>query len=292
MTAFSDRALHLALLLTTVLWGLSWCSSKVLALHLDAVTMSFLRFIVSAVCVALALLFLPSHRKLPTVVALPYLLLGAAAMAGSQIFVFLGLANGYPGLASVVFNTVSPLATFVMVALFFNARVLFLQWIGLIVGIVACLLIFEIWRVSAHSLLSSGNLFFLLNAVCFSLVTIASQQAAKGMSPIVFAALGNLAAAAMTLPWSFHDGFGVLFSLNGWFWVNLLFMAGIAGGVGTTIYFFGAQRIGSQRASAYLFIVPVSGLAFSWIFFDEAVSMWTAIGGVVGMCGVWLVQRR
>ncbi len=51
-------------------------------------------------------------------------------------------------------------------------------------------------------------------------------------------------------------------------------------------------RIEATRASSFVFFVPVLALIWAWLILDEPVTAWLAVGTVVLLGGVWLVQQK
>ena len=60
---------------------------------------------------------------------------------------------------------------------------------------------------------------------------------------------------------------------------------------GTTVYFYGTVILGSERASAFIFTVPLSAVIFSMIFLKETLEVSTVAGGVLAMVAVYIINR-
>ncbi|MBN2870836.1 MAG: EamA family transporter, partial [Campylobacterales bacterium] len=58
-----------------------------------------------------------------------------------------------------------------------------------------------------------------------------------------------------------------------------------------TIYFIASGKMGSGRASSYMFLVPVCALASSYVLLDEIPSVPLLIGGAISMMAVYLINR-
>ena len=59
----------------------------------------------------------------------------------------------------------------------------------------------------------------------------------------------------------------------------------------TTVYFFGTTRLGPEKASAFIFIVPVTALFFSVLLLGEHLEITTIIGGIMTMLAVYLINK-
>ena len=61
--------------------------------------------------------------------------------------------------------------------------------------------------------------------------------------------------------------------------------------IGTTIYFYASSELGPKKASAYIFIVPVTALGFSVLILNEPVDITTIVGGLLGIVAVYLINK-
>ena len=61
---------------------------------------------------------------------------------------------------------------------------------------------------------------------------------------------------------------------------------------GTTVYFYGTVVLGADKASAFIFIVPVSAILFSIILLGESLEISTAGGGILAMSAVYLINNK
>ena len=76
------------------------------------------------------------------------------------------------------------------------------------------------------------------------------------------------------------------------FWTNFLMVSIGSMTIATTIYFLGTTQLGSEKASAFIFTVPVSAMGFSIIFLGEKLELFTVIGGIFAITAVYLINRN
>ena len=60
---------------------------------------------------------------------------------------------------------------------------------------------------------------------------------------------------------------------------------------GTTVYFFGTTRLGPEKASSFIFTVPVAALFFSLILIGERLEITTLLGGIMTMTAIYLINK-
>ena len=70
----------------------------------------------------------------------------------------------------------------------------------------------------------------------------------------------------------------------------MLFLGVVATDFATTCYFLSASRLGSSRASAFMFIVPTAAVLLSWLLLGERPALVTLAGGALSIAAVYLAN--
>ena len=76
------------------------------------------------------------------------------------------------------------------------------------------------------------------------------------------------------------------------FWLNLIFGAVIVTALATTIYFYTTTRLGAEKASSFIFLVPLAAAVSSWLFLGEQIRAHTIAGGILGMAAVYMINKK
>jgi len=72
----------------------------------------------------------------------------------------------------------------------------------------------------------------------------------------------------------------------------LIFSATITTSLATTFYFYATAKIGANKASSFIFLVPLSAAVGSWVILGE-VPLWNTIaGGILGIVAVFILNRK
>ena len=61
--------------------------------------------------------------------------------------------------------------------------------------------------------------------------------------------------------------------------------------IGTTAYFITTMRLGSHKASSFMFIVPFSAVLSASIFLGETIQISTIFGGIFSTAAVYLINK-
>jgi drug/metabolite transporter (DMT)-like permease len=154
------------------------------------------------------------------------------------------------------------------------------------------MVILNIWQINYQELLDSGNLFFLLAPLSWSLLTILSQKIQEKVTYMVFSIYVYAFSSVFSFPLALLHGLWPVTDQYLLLWSNIAFLAFVATSFGATVYFLASSRLGSQRASSFTFLIPVSAVLISWLVLDETPLMTTVVGGVLSIGAVQLINMK
>jgi len=276
------------IVLAMVLWGIGWPALKLLSTQADAEVVTFWRFAIMAAA------FLPIlyRRGKPLRLsrrAFGFTVIAAVLNTAFMYFAFWGVQAGTAGAGGLIITTVSPVLTALLALLLFRTTLERPQLFGLAVGMAGGMLMLEVWHTD---LLHSGNLFYIASALVWALLTLLGQRSHTHMDPVHFNFWLAVFATPITFAAALPHGVGSVFALDSRFWIALLFLAVMGQTVASTIYFVAAGKIGSARAGSYMFLVPLTALAASYLLLGERPSFWLVAGGVVSTAAVYFINAR
>lgn len=247
---------ELLLVFAMVIWSGSWTSGKLIAGSADPNTTLFWRFIVSALALAPMVRFAGESFRISARQA-TWAALGGLIITVYTFLFFIGLKTGYAGAAGVLVTSMNPIFTYFLTRIFQGQNLNRRDGIGLMLGVSAGVILLELWSVSGEKLLLSGNLLGALFVLPLALVHW--QQ-----TPV------------------FSDTT---------YWFNIFYLGVISNAFATTVYFYAVKKLGSARASSYIFIVPATALLIAALYLDEPVRATTLVGGLLALVGVTLLRR-
>lgn len=280
---------RILLIVSVIMWGLGWIGAKFIAqTDVTGNAIVFYRFLF----ITLTMLPVIIYRKELKITKRNFLV----TLITSIIFllniksIFLGMKHGYPGLASIIFTTVTPIATYFLSTFFDNHKLRGTDIIALVLGAFGALIILKIWNISLSNLLDSSNLYFMLSAIIWAVITIIAQKNLKDMSPYQFTFYYSLLATIIILIFIPNLSGAYLYSHD--FWLGMLLHSIIASAIGTTIYFYSASIVGSIKASSYMYILPFVTTVLSYFIFDETFSIYTLLGIILIVISLILINKK
>jgi drug/metabolite transporter (DMT)-like permease len=281
---------ELLLVFAMVIWSGSWTSGKLIAASADPNTTLFWRFVFSALALA-PMVRLAGESFRVTSRQLTWAALGGLIITGYTFLFFIGLKTGYAGAAGVLVTSMNPIFTYFFTRIFQGQNLNRRDVIGLLFGVSAGIILLELWAVSTEKLLLSGNLLFLFCAMVYAFVTMTTNTATRSMSILVYSFYVNLIGALFVLPLALLHWQQTPAVSDTNYWFNIFYLGVISNAFATTVYFYAVKKLGSARASSYIFIVPATALLIAALYLDEPVRATTLIGGLMALVGVTLLRR-
>ena len=272
------------------IWGLSWTNAKILSDYGPASVLAFWRFFFSSITMIPVLLITGNDFRV-TRQGIKYILTGAVFISLYNIFFFMGTDKGAASVGGIIVPTFNPIITFIISVLLLKQVVYRKDIIGLILGFAGGVIVLQAWRLSLEQMIANGNLFFLCASVSWGIMSIISGRSHAHVSTLSFSFWVYTISTLIYLGATWNKDILLIFTYDWIFWVNMFFLSAGAMVFGTTVYFFGTARLGPEKASAFIFTVPVTALFFSVLLIGERLEVITMIGGILTMTAVYLINK-
>lgn len=283
------QSLVIGIVISMFLWGLSWPSAKVLAGYCSAynfVTYRYLFVLLSFV----PLLFILKQPVIIDRKGIFPVLASALLLALYSYLFYLGVSKGQAGAGGVLVTTLNPIMAYALGVLISGKWPGTREAIGLGCGFIAGLILLKVWQ-SPGKIFSSGNVYFLLAALSWALMSVFTSRAGKYGSSFGFSFWQYLVTLLCFVPFVNFDELGAtLQTCDKWFWINLVFSSAIVTSLATSLYFYATTQLGPEKASSYIFLVPMSAALSSWLFLGEEIKSHTIVGGVIGIAAVYFIN--
>jgi drug/metabolite transporter (DMT)-like permease len=279
------------IIISMMIWGGSWVSAKFVSSLVAPEVLVFWRFLITFLSFIPVVIIFKENLKVD-IKSLIILFICALILAVYNFLFFTGLKIGFAGAGGVLVTCINPIFTFIISLIIFKVKIHLKEAIGLILGLIGGLVILQIWNISISKLLLSGNLVFLIASLSWATLTIVSQRVQKKVSLFVFSFYLYGFSTLITFFFALPHGIITVFDLHISFWLNILYLAIISTTFATTVFFLGSRRLGSNSASSFMFLVPVSALFFSFIILHEIPNIFTISGGILAMTAVYLINYK
>ncbi|OHD10696.1 MAG: hypothetical protein A2086_07750 [Spirochaetes bacterium GWD1_27_9] len=285
----SNKIFIFLIVLAMVVWGGSWTSAKIISGLTKPQVLAFWRFFITFISLIPIMIITKQSFKL-SFKGFIFAITGAILMVLYNQFFFGGLKLGLVSIGGVLVTTINPIFTFIITLFLFKNKIKLKEIIGLLFGLIGGLVLLEIWNFSLNQLMLSGNLLFLLAALVWAFITIVSQQSKTSLSPITFSLYLYGFSSIFDFILAFNSGIFEVFNFSYIFWLNILYLSIISTTFATTVYFYCSTTLGSNKASSFIFLVPINAVLISWLILHEVPKLSTVFGGIMAMLAVYLIN--
>ncbi len=286
----SPILLYILMILAMAAWGLSWTNGKVLSDYGPSSVLAFWRFFFSSITM-IPVLWLTGNDFRVTRQGMKYVLTGAVFISLYNIFFFVGIDRGSASVGGIIVPTFNPIITFIISVLLLKQVIYRKDIMGLVLGFTGGVIVLQAWTLSLEQMIANGNLFFICASISWGIMSIVSGRSHGHVSTLSFSFWVYTIAALIYLGVTWNKDILLIFTYDWIFWVNMFFLSAGAMVFGTTVYFFGTTRLGPEKASAFIFMVPVTALLFSVLLIEERLEVTTVIGGMMTMAAVYLINK-
>ena len=274
-----------------LVWGVTWASAKVLSGYGSPISIAYLRFVVTVLTLFPAIKLLNLDIKIKKKGWLHVVVSGTLMALYSLIF-FSGLQHGLAGSAGVLVTIFNPIFAFIIGLVISKMLPNKYESIGLFIGVIAGVVLLQVWK-NTSDVFASGNLYFVLAALVWAVMSKITSRAGGFGHPICFTFwLQSVAVVGMSLIVDFSEVVTIVQQGDTKFWLNLMWFGMINSAVATSCFFYATVELGAEKASTFLFLVPLGAVFASWLFLNEPVMTHTLIGGVLGVLAVLVINKK
>jgi drug/metabolite transporter (DMT)-like permease len=288
-------AAYTLLVLTALFWAGNWVIARGLQGHMSPIAMAFWRWL-AALAILVPFVARPMLRE-RGVIRRSWkilLLLGVIGVAGFNTLTYTGLkyttaTNG------VLLNSIIPVLVIAIGALFLREKVSARQLAGVLTSLCGVLTIVARGDPDtlAHFRLNPGDLWVLSAMFAWAVYTVCLRWRPRELSSTAFTGTLITIGVVCLLPvfaWDYEGG-----SRTQWGPVTLGAVAYFAIFPSVLAYFFwntAVARVGGERASTFLHLMPLFGAVLSAVFLGESLLWYHYAGALLIFSGIFVASRR
>ncbi|MFC0437629.1 DMT family transporter [Kutzneria buriramensis] len=285
---------YLYLLVTMVLFGSAFTSSKVVVGQLPHDVAAMLRFGGGAVILVLLLCLRPGSGRFSWRDLFLAGLVGLIGVFAYNFFFFWGISLAPAIDGSVIVPVLSPVLTTVVFLLTGREGASPPRVVGLVLGVAGAVVFFV--GIGTGTFTGSrlfGDLIYLVAAACWAGYSIASKRVLSGMEPLrattYATGVGALALVITAIPTLSTADWSTVRTST---WANVVFLAVGPTAVAYLFYYRALRTVSPVTATITMFSVPVFGTVSSVLFLGESFTLVQVIGAVITIAGALLAVTR
>ena len=282
-----------ALIVVCILWGTTWLASKQGVKYIpDAIQMAGIRQLLGGICYVSFFLY----KKMPLPKGkewIPILVLSFLNFMISNGLSTLALQYKISAGLGAIIGAIFPLWLVVIGLFISKTKIPVMAIIGLILGFGGVCIIFydhlNEFRVSKFQI---GILLSVIATWTWAIATLYTKRQAIHFNPYFGLGLQMIISGIVLYSFSAATGRAVALTAIPWqSWAAIAYLVIFGSLIAFVCYLYALQNLPTEQASIYAYINPIVAVVLGSIVFDEKLTIYLAIGGLVTLLGVYLVNK-
>jgi drug/metabolite transporter (DMT)-like permease len=282
-----------ALIIVCIVWGTTWLASKQGVKYIpDGLQLVGIRQFLGGICYVGFFLFkkatLPKGKEWIPILILSFL----NFMISNGLSTLALQYKVSAGLGSII-GAIFPLWLVVIGLFASKTKMPSLAIMGLILGFGGvCVIFYDHLNEFVDPKFQLGILFSFIATWTWAFATLYTKRQAVHFNPYFSLGLQMVISGIVTYIFSATSGRAIPITSIPWqSWTAIGYLVVFGSITGFICYLYSLQNLPTEQASIYAYINPIVAVVFGSMIFDEKLTIYLAIGGLVTLLGVYLVNR-
>lgn len=282
-----------ALALVCVLWGTTWIASKEGVKHIpDALQMAAIRQLIGGLCYVAFFMYkkttLPKGKEW-----IPILVLSFLNFMISNGLSTLALQYQISAGLGAIIGAIFPL-WIVVIGLFISKEKMPVKAIiGLLLGFGGvCVIFYDHLNDFLDSRFQLGILFSVIATWTWAFATLYTKKQALNFNPYFSLGLQMIISGIVLYTFSASSGRAVPITAIPWqSWAAIGYLVLFGSLIAFICYLYALQNLPTEQVSIYAYVNPMVAVLCGWLIFNEKVTIYITIGGLITLLGIYLVNK-
>ena len=268
-------------------WAIAWTNAKIVGEYLSFYNLVFFRFLLGFL--SLLPFIIIKKNPFPKMVDLKYILIPSLLFFVYNIAFFKGTHYGLAGTGGVLVTTLNPLCTILIMSLI-NKRIIKKEVVSMFLGVIGGIIIMNLHKEGMVNILNSNNIYFIICAITWGVMTVSVNYAQKRINPYIFICLCYLFTMIISFPFT-NLGELNMSDLDFRFYINFFLVSIGAMSFGTSIYIYSTPILGPAKVSVFIFSVPFIAMGTAYLVLNEPFTINIVIGGLLSLLSIYIINK-
>ena len=300
ISAFNPLTIHkkgtrakaiFALAMVCLLWGTTWIASKEGVRNMPPLQMAGIRQIIGGLCYVLFFVARgerwPKGKEWQSILVLSFL--NFIIANGLSTWALKYISSGLAAIIGAIF----PLWLVVIGLFSAKAKMPGKALLGLLLGFGGvCIIFYEHLQDFLSGDFRFGILLSLVATWAWAFGTIYTKKHAANFNPYFSIGLQMVISGIALTGVSYSATDTIPIAAIVWqSWAAIAYLVIFGSVISFIAYLYALQNLSTEQASLYAYINPIVAVLLGWLIFSEKLTMFIAVGGVVTLLGVYLVNK-
>lgn len=279
------------LALVCFFWGTTWIASKQGILYMPPLQLAGMRQFLGGMCYIVFFLIRgekwPNRKQWQTIIILGYLnfLLSNGLTTWGVKYISAGLA--------AIIGAIFPLWLVVIGLLGSKSKPPSKAVFGLLIGFSGvCIIFYEHLADFINADFRFGIFLSLIATWSWALGTTYTKKKAEQFNPYFSLGLQMVTSGSSLLIISAVTGNTIPVTAIAWqSWLAIGYLVVFGSVISFIAYLYALQNLTTEQTSIYAYINPIVAMLLGWLIFAEKLTVFIAVGGLIALAGVYLVNK-
>lgn len=136
-----------------------------------------------------------------------------------------------------------------------------------------------------------GDLLMLFDGFLWAVYTVVGKDLLKKYSSDVLTAYAFVFGSVLLFPFAVYEGVINPLNFSPMSWISLLYLGVLCSVVAYVIWYSALKVMGTTDVAVFVYIVPLFTAIMALFVLNEEIGIFTVIGGVMTMLGVYITER-
>jgi len=280
-----------ALSLVCFFWGTTWIASRQGVLHMPPLQLAGMRQFLGGLCYVIFFSVRgegwPSRKQWQTII-----ILGILNFLLANGLTTWGVKHISAGLGSIIGATF-PLWIVVVNLFSAGSKLPVKAILGFIIGFTGvCIIFYEHLHDFRNAGFRFGIILSFIGTTSWAFGTIYTKKKAESFNPYFSLGLQMCISGLGLLTISEFTGNSISFTDIPWqSWLAISYLVIFGSVISFIAYLYALQNLTTEQTSIYAYINPVVAVLLGWLVFDERLTVFIAVGGLITLAGVYLINK-